>query len=208
MIDKKIVQEWMKKTGVSEQDREKIEQLAHKRNESIFRILEEGKHVPEEDIIDFLSEQLGIPTLNLQGMQFESEVLSLLSRKFVEQHHVFPVGRIGKLLTLATNNPFQLRVFDDVKHLTGCDVNLVLVPSMKLAEAASSFYTEAKNFDEFLKDKDIENLELVEEDEAGAKGASSVVQAGVDDAPVITMVNFILEKALKSRASDIHFEPY
>jgi type IV pilus assembly protein PilB len=208
MIDKKIVQAWMEKMGIAEPDREKLEQAAHKRNASIFRILQEGKTVPEEDIIDFLSEQLGIPTLNLHAMQFENEVLSLLSRKFVEQHHVFPVGRIGKLLTVATDDPFQLRVFDDIKHLTGCDVNLTLVTSMKLAEAMSGFYAESKNFDEFLKDKDIESLELVTEDEEGEKGASSVVQTGVDDAPVITMVNFILEKALKSRASDIHFEPY
>ena len=128
-------------------------------------------------------------------MQFDQETLSVLPRKFIEQHQIFLVGRIGKLVTVATSDPFKLRVFDDIKHLTGCDVNLVLSTPARIATAVEDYYAESKNFSEFITEKDADSLELVNED-------------GVDDAPVIKMVNFILEKALKSRASDIHFEPY
>lgn len=205
MIDKKIVREWIKKLGLSEEECDRLEQVAQKRSESIFKIIGEEKILPEEDVMDFLSAQLEIPTLNLHGMQFENEILRMLPRKFIEQHQVFPVGRIGKLVTVATSDPFQLRVFDDIKHLTGCDVNLVLATVAKIAAAVDDYYAESKNFDEFLTEEDENSLELVTEDE---KSSTSIVQVGVDDAPVIKMVNFILEKALKSRASDIHFEPY
>lgn len=205
MIDKKIVREWVKKLGISEAECDRLEQTAQKRSESIFKMILDEKILPEEDVMDFLSVQLEIPTLNIHGMQFEKDVLNMLPRKFIEQHQVFPVGRIGKLVTIATSDPFKLRIFDDIKHLTGCDVNLVLATSARIATALVDYYSESKNFSEFIMESDADSLELVREDD---EALPSVVQVGVDDAPVIKMVNFILEKALKSRASDIHFEPY
>ncbi len=205
MIDKKIVREWVRKLGLSEEECDRLEQTAQKRSESIFKMILDEKILPEEDVMDFLSIQLEIPTLNIHGMQFEGNVLSMLPRKFIEQHQVFPVGRIGKLVTIATSDPFKLRIFDDIKHLTGCDVNLVLATPARIATALVDYYSESKNFSEFITESDADSLELVREDD---DASPSVVQVGVDDAPVIKMVNFILEKALKSRASDIHFEPY
>ena len=205
MIDMKIVQEWTKKQGISDQECGRLEQAAQKHSETIFKMILLEKILPEEEVMDFLSLQLEIPTLNLHEMQFDDEVLRLLPRKFVEQHQVFPVGRIGKLLTVATSDPFKLRIFDDIKRLTGCDMNPVLATPTRIAEAVDEHYAESKNFAEFIAEKDADSVELVTEDE---KASPSAAQAGVDDAPVIKMVNFILEKALKSRASDIHFEPY
>jgi len=205
MIDKGTIRDWVKKLGLSDEACDRLEESAQKKNESIFKIILHEKNLPEEEVIDFLSAQLDIPTLNLHGMQFDQEVLRMLSRKFIEQHHVFPVGRIGKLLTIATSDPFKLRTFDDIKRLTGCDVNLVLATPAKITAAVADYYAESKNFTEFISEKEADSLELVSEDE---EASPSVVQAGVDDAPVIKMVNFVLEKALKSRASDIHFEPY
>jgi type IV pilus assembly protein PilB len=205
MIDKKIVREWMKTLGLSDGECDRLEQAAQKRSESIFKMILAEKTLPEEEIMDFLSAQLEIPTLNLHGMQFDPELLRMFSRKFIELHQVFPVGRIGKLVTVAASDPSKLRVFDDIKRLTGCEVSLVLVTPARIAAAISDHYAESKNFSEFITEKDADSLELVTEE---AKESASVVQAGVDDAPVIKMVNFILEKALKSRASDIHFEPY
>jgi type IV pilus assembly protein PilB len=205
MIDKKIVREWVKKLGLSDEEYDHLEESARKSGESFFKIIGDAKILPEDEVVDFLSAHLDIPMLNLHGLQFDSEILRMLPRKFIEQHKVFPVGRIGKLVTVATSDPFKLRVFDDIKNLTGCDVNLVLATPTKLESAVNDYYAESKNFDEFIKEKEADSLELVSEDE---KDPASIVQVGVDDAPVIKMVNFILEKALKSRASDIHFEPY
>ncbi|MDD5226984.1 MAG: ATPase, T2SS/T4P/T4SS family, partial [Candidatus Omnitrophica bacterium] len=205
MIDRQITRDWIQKLGLSDEECDHLERVAQKRGESIFKVIIEEKVLPEEDVLDFLGGQLEIPALNLRGMQFDNEVLKMLPRKFIEQHQIFPVGCIGKLMTVATSDPFKLRTFDDIKRLTGCDVNLVLATPTKIAAAVADHYAESKNFDQFITEKDEDSLELVREED---KASSSGVQAGVDDAPVIKMVNFILEKALKSRASDIHFEPY
>ena len=205
MIDKGTVREWMLRQGIAGQDCDRLEQTAQKRGESVFHAIFQEKAALEEDVMDFLSLQLEIPTLNLQGLQLDAEVLKILPRKFVELHKVFPLGRIGRLMTVAVSDPFKLRTFDDIKHVTGCDVNLVLVPPAKISGAIADYYSESKNFDEFVSEQDENSVELITEDE---KNPSTGIQVSVDDAPVIKMVNYILEKALKSRASDIHFEPY
>ena len=143
MIDKKIVRTWVKKLGLSEEECDRLGQVAQKRNESTIKIILEEKILPEEEVMDFLSAQLEIPTLNLHGMQFDNEVLRMLPRKFIEQHQAFPVGRIGKLVTVATSDPFKLRTFDDIKHLTGCDVNLVLATPARIAAAVDDYYAES-----------------------------------------------------------------
>ena len=205
MIDKKVLRDWMTAVGIDPKECERIEMIAAKQSTSIFQILMAEKIIPEEDAIDFLGQSLDIPTLNLAGLQIDPEILQCLPRKFISQQKIVPLARIGKLITIAASDPFQLRTYDDIKQLTGCEVNLVLVTPTKIAEAIDEYNVESKNFEEFLSEKDDVSLELVRDDE---KDASSVVQVNMDDAPVIKMVNFILEKAIKSRASDIHLEPY
>ena len=205
MIDPKITQEWMKKMGLASGECDRLEMASQRRNESIFKIVLEEKLLPEEDVMDFIGDQLGIPTLNLQAMQFEDEILKIFPRKFVEQHHIFPVGRIGKLMTVATSDPFKMRTLDEIKNMTGCGANLVLVVPSRITAAIEDHYAENRNFAEFLAEKDAPSLEVEGWNEGGVP---SRVQVVTDNAPVIKMVNFILEKALKSRASDIHFEPY
>ena len=97
MIDKKIVREWIKKRGLSDAEYDRFEQTSQKRSESIFKIILEENILPEEEVMDFLSAQLEIPTLNLHGMQFDKEILGMLSRKFIEQNRFFRWGASGSL---------------------------------------------------------------------------------------------------------------
>lgn len=196
--------EWLKKAGLDDVQVERLDHIVQRRGISWPEALAQEKAVPEEAVIDFMSDSLGIPPLNIQAVQVDPEVLQMVSRKFVDLHRVLPVAVIGKLMTVAAFDPFRLRVFDDMKRLTGCDVNLVLVPPSKLGEAIDNYYAESKNFTEFIHAKDDESVEIVQE----VGDRDTVVQVGTEDAPVIKMVNFILEKAIKQRASDIHFEPY
>ena len=206
MIDKKLLRDWMIGMGLAEAECDRVEEVAHKRSVSVTQVLFDEKLVPEEEVVDFLSTVTGIPMLNLHGVQPDAEVLQMLPRKFIEQHKILPVACIGKLLTVATSDPFKLRSYDDIKRITDCDVNLVLVMPSKIAEATEQYFADGKNFSEFVDEAEADTVELVGTLEAG--GETSTVEVGVDDAPVIKMVNTVLEKAIRSRASDIHLEPY
>lgn len=204
MIDRDQWNQWLQEMGLDGTQIERLEQIAKRGNISLYDAIVQEKAAPEEALMDFLSERSGIPALNINALRVDPEVFRMVTKKFAEQFRAFPVGAIGKLLTVATSDPFKLRVFDDIKRFTGCDLNLVLVPPTKLGEAIDSYYSEAKNFIEFMETKEDDSLEVIED----RAGRESVVEVGTEDAPVIKMVNVILEKAIKQRASDIHFEPY
>lgn len=207
MIDIKILRNWMTGAGLPEAECDRVEQVVLKHGGSVAQVLFDEKIFPEEDVIDFLSSVTGIPSLNLHGVQPDMQVLQLLPRKFAEQHKVLPVARIGKLLTVVTSDPFKLRTYDDVKRITECDVNLALATPGKILEALDHYYAAGKNFSEFVGDGDEDTVELVSSQDAGPEPAPAA-EVGVDDAPVIKMVNTVLEKAIRARASDIHLEPY
>ncbi len=208
MIPKNQWHPWLKGLGIGDPEIERLEELSQRRRQSIFEVLFEEKTIPEDAVMDFLSETLNIPTLNLPAMQVAPELIRMIPKKLAEQHKIIPIGMIGKLLTVATSNPFKWTYHDDIKGLLGYDVALVLVSPTKILDAFESYYGETKNFAEFLDAVDDDALEIVQEAGSENEGTEAVVKAGTEDAPVIRMVNFILEKAIKSRASDIHFEPY
>ncbi len=206
MIDKKVLQDWMSGMGVAAAECDRVEQIAVKRGVNAVQVLYDEKIVPEEEVVDFLSATTGIPELNLHGVQPDVEVLQLLPKKFIELHKILPVACIGKLLTVVTSDPFKLRTQDDIKRITDCDVLFVLAAPAKIAEATEHYFASGKNFSEFVQEADADSVELVSALEDS--GQPSTVEVGVDDAPVIKMVNTVLEKAIKQRASDIHLEPY
>ncbi len=180
-----------------------------KQKKSMLSMLGENDLMKEDEIIDFLSEELQIPTLNLASLRIPSEVIRLVPKKIVDRYQIFPLSRIQNLLTIATSDPFELLLHDDLKELTQCDVAMVLVPPKMITTAVENYYAESSNLDSILEGMDDEDVEVVKED-GGEKDSSATdkSKAGAAEAPVVRMVNLILDEALRSRASDIHFEPY
>ncbi len=205
-IDRASWEQWLKSMGLEKDLIEKIFQSSERQGGSLPEAVAQAKAVPEEALIDFLSDATGVPPLHIQAVQVDPELVGMFPQKFIAQYRVVPVARIGKLVTLATADPFKIRVFDDVKRITSCDVALALVQPTQLSEAIDNFFSDTKKFAEFTGDQRADSLEIIREGDGADR--QDVVQVGVEDAPVIKMVNFILERAIKQRASDIHFEPY
>lgn len=192
-------------------DSQKLKELgedAYKQKRSVFQLLMEKEILREDEVVDFLSRQLEIPTLNLSSLRVPKETIQLVPKKIAERYQVVPLSRISNLLTVATSDPFELMVHDDLKELTKCEVCLVLATPKAISAALDNYYADSSNLEEILEGIDEEeNLEVVKDRQAEGdmlKGADSKI----DDAPVVRMVNLILDEGLRQRASDIHFEPY
>ena len=190
-------------------DRRQVRELldtARKQQKSVFRLLIEKELMKEEEVTEFLSEQLKIPVLPLGALRVPKEVLQLVPRKIAQRYQVLPLGRISNLLTVATSDPFQLMLHDDLKELTRCDVCMVLAAPKMITAALDNYYAESGNFEEVLQGLDAETLEMVhrENEEEGEGAARDKAQ----EAPIVRMVNLVLAEAIRLRASDIHFEPY
>lgn len=171
----------------------------------IFDLVLEYDIIKEDDLIDLYSDYLQIPSLMLNAFRVSKDVVNMVPKKLIERYKIFPLARIKNLLTVVTSDPFEIMFYDDLKEITNCDVVLTLAPSKMITGLIDAFYGESANLDSILEDIAEEDIQIIKEEKENLqeKGKSSS-----DQAPVVRLVNLILDEALNARASDIHFEPY
>lgn len=192
---------------------EKLDELmpeAALNKKTIFQLLMERDVIKEDDMMEFLSAKLDIPLIQLSSFKIPKNVIEMVPAKIVEKNRIVPFSRLQSMLTIVTSNPFDLVLRDDLKGLTRCDVVLALATPKSIASCAEAYYNEQTNLDEIIEGIDEDSLEVIktDDDDGPSTGAGSGAVTDVADAPVVKMVNVILDGALKARASDIHFEPY
>lgn len=190
---------------VSAEQMKEMTATARKLKKSVFSLLIEKDLIKEEEVTDFLGEHLGIPLINLSSLRVPKEVIGLVPKKLAEKYQVLPLAKINRLMSVATSDPFELMLRDDLRELTKCDVCWVLANPKSISTAIDNYYGDSSNMDQLLEGIDDEGVEVIKHQEKGGEEAG---EAAAGDAPVIRMVNLILDEAIRSRASDIHFEPY
>src|SRR6185503_9342264 len=169
--------------------------------------------VKEEDITQLLSEQYGVPSINLRHFEIDESVIQLIPSEVAQKYLVIPVNRTGATLTIAMADPTNVFAMDDIKFMTGYNVEPVVASEVALREAIDQYYGSShalelkKVMDEMAEtsEQSAEALEVLEEDE---ELDVHRLEAATEEAPVVKLVNIILTDSIKKSASDIHIEPY
>ena len=159
----------------------------------------------EAELTDFVAKQYGVPSIDLDDFQVDPEVTQLIPEDVAVKHGVVPVNRAGSTLILATADPSNIFALDDIKFLTGYNIQPVVASEEAIKRAIEKHYEQADVLDEVMAGFDDSDIDLVqgeEEVDAGELGREA------EDAPVVKLVNLILTDAVKRTASDIHIEPY
>ncbi|MCA9503827.1 MAG: type IV-A pilus assembly ATPase PilB [Spirochaetaceae bacterium] len=161
----------------------------------------------ENELTEFVAKQYGVPSINLEDFQIEPEVLALIPEDVATKHNVVPVNRAGSTLILATADPSNIFALDDIKFLTGYNIQPVVASEEAIRRAIETYYAEPEEdlLEDVMADFDDEGIDFVsgeDEEDAGA------LKREAEDAPVVKLVNLILTDAIKKNASDIHIEPY
>jgi type IV pilus assembly protein PilB len=205
-IKKTLIDQGIIKTD----DFDRAERLHKEKGGELAALLVEEGYVQETALLAVMSKLINVPMLRLEILRIEKECLKLIPQRTQRYHEMIPVAVIGKHITLALSDPLNIIALDDAKNAAGgYTIIPVLASSMDIQRAFERYYSEEKNLDDILDDvggDESENLEVITEADLGAKTADGV--EGSDEAPVIKMVNLILQEALKRRASDIHFEMF
>jgi type IV pilus assembly protein PilB len=153
------------------------------------------------------SEEFGVPTLDLDAMDFAQMPLKDVEPTLIEKHHALPLYRRGRKLFVGVSDPTNLQALDEIKFKTGLTVDAVIVEEDKLAKniekAVQSMDTSMKD----LTDEDVGDLDITAGDDEAQPG-DDVSSADIEDAPVVKFVNKVLLDAISKGASDIHWEPY
>jgi type IV pilus assembly protein PilB len=194
--------------------------------------------VTDDMITAVLSRQYGIPSVNLDLFKIEDPVLRLIPQEVAQKYSVIPLSRVGATLTLAMVDPTNVFAMDDIKFMTGLNVEPVVVAEVSIQQAIAKYYGTSReielstvNADDAvfeaaemkLANNGITHADLVSLDsidfEVGRAEDVEVVEDNEEidlstlsrlseDAPVVRLVNVLLVDALRRGASDIHVEPY
>jgi type IV pilus assembly protein PilB len=187
--------------------------------------------VSDDTITAILSRQYGIPSVNLELFDIDDSVLRLIPQEVAQKYSVLPLSRVGATLTLAMVDPTNVFAMDDIKFMTGLNVEPVVVAEASVQQAISKYYSTSREielasiapevasngngFSEAdlvsLDNLDLDhnvNAEDVEVFEENDEIDISSLARMSEDAPVVRLVNVLLVDSLRRSASDIHVEPY
>jgi type IV pilus assembly protein PilB len=169
--------------------------------------------ISEEQLIGFLSRQYGIPSITLANLDVDAETLRLVPPHIAKKYEVLPVKRIGGTLTLAMSDPTNVFALDDIAFMTNLQILPVVAPQAAIRKALDRAY-EASQPVSSMTDMmseitgDASNVEVVEDEQAGAQVDVFELKESADEAPVVKLVNMVLVDAIRKGASDLHWEPY
>ena len=166
-----------------------------KTGERLGKVLINLGYITENNIIEVLEFQLGVPHVELAGLVLAREVVATIPVALAERYQIIPVKKEGRRLTLAMVDPTNFFAIDDARMASGCEVEPVIAAEQEIMRAISQYYGVTE-----LVEKAVNQLKPDE-----AVPMSQVQTA--DDAPIIGIVNSLFSQAVRERASDIHLEP-
>jgi type IV pilus assembly protein PilB len=161
--------------------------------------------VQEEELSAFLSKQYGVPSINLTEFEIDPDVIRQIPVEIAQKYQIVPVNRAGSTLIVAMNDPSNIFAIDDIKFMTGFNVEVVVANESSIKTAIDRYYDQSASLADVMGDLEDIDLEVVDEHDDVDVGA---LEKATEDAPVVKLVNLILTDAIKKKASDIHIEPY
>jgi len=164
-------------------------------------ILMEDGLASERQIMEIMEFQLKIPIIDFAAISIDAAVPRLISENLARRHTLIPVQREGNNLTVAMADPMNLYSIDDVNIATGLIAKPAIASRREILNAIEQYYgkeSAEKAVEDFVREYDIEQLDEIETDELNE----------INNAPVVRLVNSIIQHAVKVKASDIHIEPF
>jgi type IV pilus assembly protein PilB len=183
--------------------------------------------VKDDEITALLSKQYGVPSIALGAFEIDPAIVKLLPGETAQKYQVIPLSRAGATLTIAMTDPTNVFAMDDIRFMTGYNVEPVVASEIAVADAIAKYYgkvaaagggskgntpvpsvsalelaSQALQDLPTISDEDVEVLEELEE-----ISAETLAKQG-EEAPIIKLVNVLLMSSISKGASDIHIEPY
>ncbi len=179
--------------------------------------------VKDSDITALLSKQYGVPSISLAEFEVDPSVVKLVSAETAQKYQIVPLARAGATLTIAMIDPTNVFAMDDIRFMTGYNVEPVVASEIAVLDAIQRYYAKAggngangsngssalevasKALEQMPLETDAADVEVLEELEEIS--AETLAKQG-EEAPIIKLVNVLLMSAIQKGASDIHIEPY
>jgi len=160
--------------------------------------------ISEPDLLEFLTRVYHVASADLTNYEPDPALTKLIPGDVAIKFMALPIARSGRRLVVAMANPSNIFAIDDIKFITGYEVEPHVASEAALKKAIDRAYDSAGTMADVMKGME-EELAVVEEDDAEEADAGI---AGADEAPIVKLVNSLIADAVRKGASDIHMEPY
>lgn len=161
-------------------------------------VLVERHYITEEQLIDTISERLQIPRVSLRSMYIDPQTVQLLNVEIARRYCVIPIFQVGNTLTIAMADPLNILAVDEIKYRTNSNIRRAVALASEIKEAIDQYYSVADSLSQIIGRHSKEAALPTDETLTG-----DLEQAGA----IVKLVNLVVSKAAKERASDIHIEP-
>ncbi|MRR34934.1 type IV-A pilus assembly ATPase PilB, partial [bacterium] len=151
------------------------------------------------------SKHFGVPAVDLSQIKIDAAVIKIIPAELARKYTVLPISKAAARLTVAMTDPSNIFAIDDIKFMTGYNVEVVVASESAIKTAIDKYYDQSASLADVMSDLDMDDLEVIDTDD---EVDVSSLERATEDAPVVKLVNLILTDAIKRKASDIHIEPY
>jgi type IV pilus assembly protein PilB len=186
---------------ISEEQLSYVLQLQKKTGKKLGEILIDEGIIQEKQIIEVLEFQLGIPHMDMEKYYIDPEIPKLISESLARRHMLIPVKKEHGRLVVAMQDPLNIFAVDDVQIATGMEISPVISTRNDILNAIDQYYGKQRAeqaIEEFKKQYQVDSISDLDDETLNE----------INNAPVVRLVNTIIEQAVKQKASDIHIEPF
>ncbi len=204
--DEKIIEGVLASNLINAEQASKINKHINVSNDDIEDALVKQGLIPEDKFIEFLSEYLGVPNIDISDIEVSDAIVKLIPEDFARKSLCIPIKKKGKILGVAMVDPTDIALIDDIKFVTGYEIDPYIVSKRQIKEFMNKHYKVDDNIDEIMKYMKDEELEVVKEETDNTD--LTVLEAATKETPVVRYVDSLIAGAIRKGVSDIHIEPY
>ncbi|MFH1856312.1 MAG: ATPase, T2SS/T4P/T4SS family [Candidatus Omnitrophota bacterium] len=203
----KLIEVLISSKLVNDEQLEAALEIQKSKGDRLSQILVSLGFVTERELKVVLSESFEIPPINLDRIKIDKNVLGFIPERIARFYQVIPLSKIGKTITIAMVDPFNIFALDDIKTLTGFVVKPVIATRKEIEQAVDKNYGEETKgaIEGIIKDIKEAQLEMVGEEEEEID--THALMRAIEETPVVRITNLILANGVKKKASDIMIEP-
>lgn len=170
--------------------------------ERLGDVLVDKGFITEDQLTETISERLGIPKISLTQMVIDPNIVQRVTVDIARRYLLIPIFEIGNTMTLAMADPLNIIAIDEIKYLTGSEIRRAVANPSEIRAAIDEYYSVADSLRHMI------GSGKERSGDGETKGeVKSPIDQGETETPVVKLVNLIISKAVKDRATDIHIEP-
>lgn len=200
----------LKKNIITQEQLNKAKETQKKENILMEEALVKLGYSTYFEIVQCLASQYDLPVIELDKIHISSEIISLLPAQIVKKHRIIPISKSNGVITIAVSNPPDIGFIDNLRFMLNADFKYGLATLESIKNAIHKYYEResAETVDILLKEFTVPGTLQGTEEIKIVESPHTEANAIEDEGPIIQLVSLLINKAIASRASDIHVEPF